>query len=191
MGEVWLAQDTYLKRKIALKLLPEAYTRDPERVRRFEEEAQAASALNHPSILTIYEMGQVDGAYYFTAEFVEGETLRRRLQSARLSLPESLEIAIQIASALTQAHEAGIAHRDIKPENLMIRPDGLVKVLDFGLAKLTHRDALQAGPAGQTLTMRSTTLGSVVGTASYMSPEQARGLLVEPYGHFQSWRRAV
>ncbi len=139
MGEVYLAEDTRLHRKVALKLLPAAFTQDAARLRRFEREAQAASALNHPNILTIYDFGQAEMAggrlHYIVMEFIEGVTLRQRLTGGRLPMHEALSIVRQIAAALDKAHEAGILHRDIKPENVMLRPDGLVKVLDFGLAK--------------------------------------------------------
>ncbi|MGH9838684.1 MAG: serine/threonine-protein kinase [Blastocatellia bacterium] len=137
MGEVYLAEDTQLSRKVALKLLPAEFTHDRERVRRFEQEARAASALNHPNIITIHEIGAVEQTHYIVTEYVEGETLRQRMANApqkKMKLAEALEIAAQIAAALAAAHEAGITHRDIKPENVMVRRDGLVKVLDFGLA---------------------------------------------------------
>src|SRR5262245_42201366 len=138
MGEVYLAEDTNLGRKVALKVLPPAFTRDQERLRRFEREARSVSALNHPNILTIYEVGVIGDTHFIATEFIDGQTLRERLRDGRLGLDESLEIAIQVASALAAAHEAGIVHRDIKPENVMLRRDGIVKVLDFGLAKLTE-----------------------------------------------------
>jgi serine/threonine protein kinase/formylglycine-generating enzyme required for sulfatase activity len=173
MGEVWLAEDSRLKRKIALKLLPAHFTSDAERVRRFEREARAASALNHPNILTIHEIGQSEGAHFIATEFVEGETLRQRLQQSKLSLSEALDIAAQIASALAAAHAAGIVHRDIKPENVMLRPDGYVKVLDFGLARITQREA---SPDASHLPTQSvqTDPGLILGTVGYMSPEQVR-----------------
>src|SRR5215471_6383056 len=142
MGVVYLAQDFSLSRPVALKLLPRHLTSDPSRLRRFELEARAASALNHPNILTIYEITQLDGLHSIATEFVEGVTLRERINSRELRLPEVLKIAAQIASALLAAHEAGIVHRDIKPENVMLRRDGYVKVLDFGLAKLTEHEAV-------------------------------------------------
>src|SRR5438132_5083385 len=138
MGEVYLAEDIRLKRKVALKLLPAELTANQDRLRRFEQEAQAASGLNHPNIITIHEIGQVDGLNFIVTEFIAGETLRHRMTTARRNLPAVLEVAIQAASALTAAHAAGIVHRDLKPENVMLRPDGLIKVLDFGLAKLTE-----------------------------------------------------
>jgi eukaryotic-like serine/threonine-protein kinase len=177
MGEVYLAQDKKLGRKLALKLLPADYTRDKDRLRRFQQEAQAASSLNHPNILTIYELGQVDEHQFIATEFVEGETLRQRLKRAPLSLSETLDVAIQIASALSAAHRAGIVHRDIKPENIMLRPDGYVKILDFGLAKLTQHEQRRPGLIETDSTDASS--GLVMGTVKYMSPEQAQGLQVD------------
>jgi serine/threonine protein kinase/WD40 repeat protein len=216
MGEIYLAQDTRLNRKVAIKLLPEQYTKDPERLRRFEKEAQAASALNHPNIITIYEIGEVEGRHFIATEYIEGRTLRRKIAGIKLPISEVLEIATQVVSALAAAHAAGIIHRDIKPENIMIRPDDYVKVLDFGLAKLTERstaagsteslssepevpetpttadlaledtveppiainpdDVFATVPAGGS---HETVPGVVMGTAQYMSPEQARGLRVD------------
>ncbi len=179
MGEVWLATEVRLGRKVALKLLPADLTQDPARVSRFEQEARAASALNHPNVCTILALGQTaDGQHYIAMEYVEGETLRKRLASAHLTIRDSLDIAIQIASALTTAHAIGIVHRDIKPENVMLRLDGFVKVLDFGLAKLVSAsDTLEAQ---STRTAFRTDPGHVVGTIAYMSPEQARGQQVDP-----------
>jgi serine/threonine protein kinase len=179
MGEVYLAEDTRLGRKVAIKLLLEEFTTDGERVRRFEREARAASAINHPNILTIYEIGRSEGLHFIAAEYVEGQTLRQRMKQPRLSLREALDVAIQVASALNAAHTAAIIHRDIKPENIMVRPDGLVKVLDFGLAKLTERRATSYDTQVSTIAGRTTELGVVMGTARYMSPEQARGLEVD------------
>src|SRR5947207_8264364 len=136
MGEVYLAEDEVLQRKVALKLLPVRFTQDRERVRRFQREARAVSALNHPNILTIYEIGHADSVHYIATEYIEGETLRERMASRRFTVAEVLEIAMGVAGALAAAHDAGVLHRDIKPENIMLRPDGYVKVLDFGLAKL-------------------------------------------------------
>ncbi len=174
MGEVHLALDTRLNRKVAIKLLPDEYTTDPLRVRRFEQEARAASALNHPNILTIYEIGQHDSRHFIVTEFIEGETLRQRTANASQTLHTVLEIATQIASALAAAHAAGLIHRDIKPENIMVRPDGLVKVLDFGLAKLTEKRST-VDTSAPTAFNAHTDPGTVMGTAQYMSPEQARG----------------
>ena len=179
MGEVYLAEDTRLKRKVALKLLPAHFTADRDRARRFEQEARAASALNHPNIITIHEIGEIGETHYLVTEFIDGEMLRARLSTGRMELPSALEVTLQVASALAAAHEAGIVHRDIKPENIMLRRDGYVKVLDFGLAKLTeppsarHRCSRADGDEVNTET------GVVMGTARYMSPEQARGQKVD------------
>jgi eukaryotic-like serine/threonine-protein kinase len=173
MGVVYLAHDTRLSRPVALKLLPAAFTLDTERMRRFQQEARAASALNHPNILTIYEVGQEEGAFYIAAEFVAGQTLRERLDAGSCA-SEALDWASQIAAALDAAHQAGIVHRDIKPENLMVRPDGLVKVLDFGLAKLS-RSTSDPYQTAASQTGGETKAGIVLGTVNYMAPEQARG----------------
>ena len=178
MGEVHLAQDKRLNRKVALKLLPGVFTKDNDRLRRFEQEARAASALNHPNIITIYEIFQANSTHVIATEFVEGETLRQRLNHAGLSLSEALNVAIQIADALAAAHKAGITHRDIKPENVMMRPDGYVKILDFGLAKLSEETTAAVAAEAPTIQVR-TGAGFVLGTAGYMSPEQARGLAVD------------
>src|SRR5215813_10404775 len=181
MGEVYLAEDKRLHRKVALKFLPAQFVNDAERVRRFEREATAASATNHPNIVTIHEIGQIEQTHYLVTEFVAGETLRHRLTRSRMEAPAALEVSVQVAAALDAAHEAGIVHRDIKPENVMVRPDGLVKVLDFGLAKLTERPAAtpEVDSQAETMSRLSTESGVVMGTASYMSPEQARGLKVD------------
>jgi TolB-like protein/predicted Ser/Thr protein kinase len=176
MGEVYLAEDPRLDRKVALKILPAAFTQHPERVRRFEREARAASALNHPNILTIYEIGQTEGLHFIATEFVEGVTLRQQMENGGRSLAETLSVAVQVASALSAAHAAGVVHRDIKPENVMLRPDGLVKVLDFGLAKLAEQ---RHGGDESALAASETAPGVVLGTVNYMSPEQARGLKVD------------
>ena len=178
MGEVYLAEDKRLGRKVALKLLPVSFTKDDDRLRRFEQEARAASALNHPNIITIYEIRQAAGTHVIATEFVEGETLRMRMRRASFTLSETLNIAIQIADALSAAHKAGIVHRDIKPENIMLRPDGYVKVLDFGLAKLSEQTTPAVAAEAPTIQVR-TGSGIVIGTAGYMSPEQARGLSVD------------
>ncbi len=137
MGEVYLALDTSLNRKVALKLLPAFATKDDASLRRFEQEARTVSALNHPNIITIYEIAQAGPTNFIATEFIDGLTLRASLANARMSLYEALDVAVQVAGALSAAHQAGIVHRDIKPENIMLRPDGYVKVLDFGLAKLS------------------------------------------------------
>ncbi|HJS24200.1 MAG TPA: protein kinase [Pyrinomonadaceae bacterium] len=173
MGDIYLASDTRLGRKIVLKTLPTHFTKDHERVHRFQLEARAASALNHPNIITIYDIGQLDQLHYIAIEFIDGETLRKRIKTSPLKIAEALEVAISVAAALFAAHEAGIVHRDIKPENIMLRADGVVKVLDFGLAKLAEPSAT----ADQTLFQ--TEQGIVMGTAPYMSPEQVRGLTVD------------
>ncbi len=177
MGEVFLAQDTSLGRRIALKLLRRDFTSNEERLRRFQQEARAASALNHPNILTIHEIGQDGPLQFMAAEYVEGETLRQRISSARMTLAQALDVAVQVASALAAAHQAGIIHRDIKPENVMLRNDGYVKVLDFGLAKLIDPKTIHTGAL--TMPQVETEQGVVMGTFSYMSPEQARGLAVD------------
>src|SRR5439155_11987989 len=159
--------DPVAGRKAALKLLPLRFTGDAERLKRFEQEARAVVGLNHPNIVTVYEIGEEKSIHYIASELIEGETLRDSLTRGSLQLSEALDVAIQIASALIAAHRAGIVHRDIKPENIMIRPDGLVKVLDFGLARTTH--------ASHTRRPVATESGAITGTPRYMSPEQARG----------------
>ena len=179
MGEVWLARDSRLGRKVAVKLLPASLTDDPVRVSRFEQEARAASALSHPNVCHIYTLGKTEeGQRYIAMELVEGQTLRARLLAGPVPTAEALRLGTQLAAALTAAHACGIVHRDLKPENVMIRADGLVKVLDFGLAKL----ALAGGDASgddATRTVQYTDPGTVVGTVAYMSPEQSRGLSVD------------
>jgi serine/threonine protein kinase/Tol biopolymer transport system component len=175
MGEVYRAQDTELGRSVALKFLPEEVAVQQSRVRRFIQEAKAASALNHPNILTVYEIGREETTTYIATEFVDGVTLRQHMRLRRLRLPEILDIGIQVASALVAAHAAGIVHRDIKPENIMVRKDGIVKILDFGLAKLTERQDSSTGSEATTIAIVNTEPGTVLGTAAYMSPEQAAG----------------
>jgi serine/threonine protein kinase/Tol biopolymer transport system component len=180
MGEVYLAQDITLDRKVALKILPERVASNELRMQRFVQEAKAASALNHPNILTIYEIGTEPGAHFIATEFIDGETLRQQMIHTPLSIGEAIEISLQVASALASAHAAGIIHRDIKPDNVMVRRDGIVKVLDFGLAKLTERwrtDEVDRDAA--TRAMVQTEPGTVMGTTAYMSPEQARGIEVD------------
>lgn len=179
MGEVYLSQDSTLDRKVALKVLPESVAADRNRMQRFVQEAKAASALNHPNIITIHEIGTEPGAHFMVTEFVEGENMRHHLRKP-MTMLEALDIAIQVASALATAHAAGIIHRDVKPENMMLRQDGIVKVLDFGLAKLTERwrkDEVDRDAATQAFV--HTEPGSVVGTTAYLSPEQARALDVD------------
>jgi serine/threonine protein kinase len=173
MGEVYLAHDQKLNRKIALKLLPTHFTTNEGRLHRFQQEARAASALNHPNIITIHEIGEVENRNFIATEFVDGETLRQRMKRGPLSHNESLDIAIQVCSALASAHNAGIVHRDIKPENIMLRRDGYVKVLDFGLAKLTEQpEQTTKVDAADNVDLSS---GLLMGTVKYMSPEQAQG----------------
>jgi eukaryotic-like serine/threonine-protein kinase len=191
MGRVYLAEDTELGRRVALKFLPEYFTTNKDKVRRFRQEACAASALNHPNILTVYEVGEADGAAFIAMEYVEGETLRSRLAGGPFGVGEALDVAAQIADALSAAHRAGIVHRDVKPENVMLRRDGYVKVLDFGLAKLTgHMPG--SWPADSEAAARQVVMtnpGVVMGTAEYMSPEQARGLEVD--GRTDVWSLGV
>src|SRR5262249_2356447 len=179
MGEVYLATDIVADRKAALKLLPFRFTGDAARLKRFEQEAHAVVGLNHPNILTVYEIGEDHSIHYIASELIEGETLRQRLMRGRMQLSESVDIAIQVASALAVAHEAGIVHRDIKPDNIMLRPDGYVKVLDFGIAKLVEQETPAAIPTDEALSLVETNLGSILGTAHYMSPEQAYGAPVD------------
>ncbi|HEY6248058.1 MAG TPA: protein kinase [Pyrinomonadaceae bacterium] len=175
MGEVYLAQDTMLDRKVALKILRPALAADQDRMNRFVREAKLASALNHPNIITIHEIGEIDGVHFIATEFIEGETLTAQLQRDSLSLKSTLEISLQVASALDAAHRAGIVHRDIKPDNIMVREDGIVKVLDFGLVKLTATEASEVDREAETKIQIKTSFGIIMGTVAYMSPEQARG----------------
>lgn len=179
MGEVYLAQDTKLDRKVAIKFLNQEFSKDADKLNRFIQEAKAASALNHPNILTVYEIGETDDTDYIVTEFIEGKTLREHLSHKEsLQLNQILKIGVQVSEALSAAHQAGIVHRDIKPENIMIRKDGYAKVLDFGLAKLLEPPASASGMAASedaTRAQVNTTPGMVMGTVSYMSPEQARG----------------
>jgi serine/threonine protein kinase/Tfp pilus assembly protein PilF len=186
MGEVYLAQDTKLDRKVALKILPPEFAEDSSRMNRFVREAKSASALNHPNIITIHEIGESNGTHFIAMELIDGETLNKHRKTNPLSYKSVLEIAIQIASALNEAHTAGIIHRDIKPDNVMIRGNGLVKILDFGIAKFTdlYRDAKTSRhrEEDRTLIAASTfsSIGMIIGTANYMSPEQAHGKGVDP-----------
>jgi eukaryotic-like serine/threonine-protein kinase len=179
MGEVYLARDERLGRKAALKLLPHSLTTDEAQLSRFKNEARTASALNHPNILTVYEIGAEGNLQFIATEFIEGVTLRAALASGRMSAHKALEIAVQVASALAAAHDAGVVHRDIKPENIMLRPDGYAKVLDFGIAKLTEQSRTSDDHRVETTALLQTRPGLVLGTAHYMSPEQARGQKVD------------
>jgi TolB-like protein len=179
MGRVYLAEDAELGRRVALKLLPEHLTHDAEQARRFRQEARAASALNHPNILTVHDITEADGISVIASEYIEGETLRERLSRGPVPPTEALDISAQIASALRSAHEAGIVHRDVKPENVMLRPDGYVKVLDFGIAKLAPPRADVAKDNKQNGSEIKTHPGLIMGTHRYMSPEQARGQEVD------------
>src|SRR5882672_9242382 len=183
MGEVYLAQDTSeLGRTVALKILPAEVAKDKDRLQRFTQEARTVSNLNHPNILTVHEFGQTDSASFIATEYVEGVTLREHLSNRRLKLIDILDVAIQIVGALNAAHEAGVTHRDLKPENVMIRKDHIVKVLDFGLAKLTQASEGSDGANTEEITEDSVTRvgvrtepGLIMGTVSYMSPEQSIG----------------
>jgi eukaryotic-like serine/threonine-protein kinase len=178
MGEVYRARDTALGREVAVKVLPAAFASDPDRLRRFTQEAQAAAALNHPNILAIHHIGEQDGAPYIVSELLEGETLRDRLRAGALPVRKAVEYAVQTANGLASAHEKGIVHRDLKPENLFVTNDGRVKILDFGLAKLTRPD--ERAPAGEQATVTAGTgAGLVLGTVGYMSPEQVRAQTVD------------
>ena len=173
MGEVYLAEDSRLGRKVALKLLPECFTEDEERVRRFQQEARAASALNHPNVATVYAIGEADGAIYIAMEYVEGQTLGARVNGRPLDSAEIVETAAQVADALDEAHARGITHRDIKSENIMVNGRGHAKVLDFGLARIARADS--DAPASEMASTNQTSAGIVMGTVQYMSPEQAMG----------------
>src|SRR5437773_5584006 len=156
MGEVYLATDITAGRKAALKLLPARFTGDADRLKRFEREARALVGLNHPNIVTVYEIGEDHSTHYIASELIEGETLRQRLTRGRMQLSEAVDVAIQVASALAAAHQAGIVHRDIKPENIMLRPDGYVKVLDFGIAKLAEQEVPVTIPTDEALLLVET-----------------------------------
>src|SRR5579859_2571096 len=179
MGEVYRARDAALSRDVAIKILPPAFSEDADRLRRFKQEAQAAAALNHPNILTIYQIAESDGSPYIVSELLEGETLRQRLQAGQPQLRKAIDWAVQVARGLAAAHDKGIVHRDLKPENIFLCRDGHVKILDFGLAKLTASQGRESSSDALTLTARSEP-GFVLGTAGYMSPEQARGQILGP-----------
>src|SRR5262245_46114374 len=175
MGEVYKARDSRLGRDVALKILPATFASDGDRLQRFEQEARAAAALNHPNILAVHDVGQHDGSPYIVSELLEGETLRDRLNGGALPVRKAIECAIQIAHGLAAAHEKGITHRDLKPENLFVTSDGRVKILDFGLAKLTQIEAVTVGASVLPTTPPQTLPGVVLGTIGYMAPEQVRG----------------
>src|SRR5277367_3424993 len=178
MGEVYRARDPALKREIAIKVLPSFVSRDPDRLQRFEQEAQAAAALDHPNILAVHQFGSFEGAPYLVSELLVGSTLRETLDHGPLPVRKTIDYGVQIAHGLAAAHEKGIVHRDLKPENLFVTKEGRVKILDFGLAKLVQRQPELDAPA-PTLTV-GTDPGLVMGTAGYMSPEQVRG---QPLDH--------
>src|SRR5664279_869036 len=174
MGEVYRARDTALKRDVAIKVLPAEWSRDTERLRRFDLEAQAAATLNHPNIVSIFHVGQYDGSPYIATELLQGETLRDRLRKGPVRLREVLDYGVELARGLAAAHDAGIVHRDLKPENIWVTKDGRIKILDFGLAKLDPAKAASAD--GETVSVQQqTNPGHVLGTVGYMSPEQVRG----------------
>ncbi|MEO8191639.1 MAG: serine/threonine-protein kinase, partial [Acidobacteriota bacterium] len=175
MGEVYRARDTRLQRMVAVKLLPAELSSDAARLKRFETEARLVSAFNHPNIVTIHEVGQIDSTSFIVMELVDGKTLRELLYAGPLSLRKLLSIAAQVADGLAKAHASGIVHRDLKPENVMVTSDGVVKILDFGLAKLTH-PVSDSGETAQAATIPGgTEPGVVMGSVGYMSPEQAAG----------------
>ena len=182
MGEVYREHDTRLNREVAIKVLPESVSSDPERLRRFEQEARAAAALNHPNILAVYQMATHEGVSYMVTELLEGETLRERLRRGAIPLRNAIDYGVQIARGLSAAHEKGIVHRDLKPENVMLTPAGQVKILDFGLAK-TGADRRASGDTEAALAKTETVVtsdeGRVMGTPQYMSPEQALGETVD------------
>src|SRR5580700_10316850 len=178
MGEVYRARDLRLGRDVALKILPESFARDADRLRRFEQEARAVAALNHPNILAVFDIGEQNGSPFIVSELLEGESLRAALDRGVMPQRKTLEYGVQIAHGLAAAHEKGIVHRDLKPENIFITKDGRIKILDFGLAKLAHTGNAQQD--GVTLTSAHTAVGVVMGTASYMAPEQVRGETADP-----------
>src|SRR5229473_3060446 len=173
MGEVYRAHDTRLLRDVALKVLQESFTADPDRLRRFEQEARAVAALNHPNIVSVYDVGVADKVHYIVTELIEGDTLRQRITPQGIPTRKAVELAVQLAHGLAAAHDQGIAHRDLKPENIVVSKDGRLKILDFGLAKLRRSHAQTETVDG--VTAAETNVGVVLGTAGYMSPEQVRG----------------
>src|SRR5713101_660141 len=174
MGEVYRARDPRLGREVAIKVLPASFSQDPDRLRRFEQEARAAGVLNHPNITAVYDVGTHEGAPYVVSELLEGETLRARLAGGALSVRKAIDYAVQIARGLAAAHEKKIVHRDLKPENLFVTRDGRVKILDFGLAKLTHAEEAAGDQTASPTATIGTEPGVVMGTMGYMSPEQVR-----------------
>src|SRR5580704_12760728 len=178
MGEVYRAKDSRLGRDVALKVLPESFAREGDRLRRFEQEARAVAALNHPNILAVFDIGQHDGSPFLVSELLEGETLRAVLDRGSVPQRKTIEYGVQIAHGLAAAHEKGIVHRDLKPENVFVTKDGRIKILDFGLAKLAQKTGTDSGDI--TLTSEHTAAGVVMGTASYMAPEQVRGETADP-----------
>src|SRR5436305_6551923 len=180
MGEVYRARDTRLQRDVALKILPESFAREGDRLHRFEQEARAVAALNHPNILAIFDTGQDNGSPYLVSELLEGETLRAVLDAGVLPQRRTIEYGVQIAQGLAAAHDKAIVHRDLKPENIFVNKDGRIKILDFGLAKLAQKASAAAADDGITLTSSHTAAGMVMGTASYMAPEQVRGEAADP-----------
>src|SRR5882757_213299 len=179
MGEVYRAKDARLDRIVAIKVLPASFSADHDRMQRFAQEARAAAALNHPNILSIFDIGDEKGSPYVVSELLEGETLRERLRNGALSVRKAIDYALQVARGLSAAHEKGIVHRDLKPENLFITSDGRVKILDFGLAKLIRPDNASEGADAPTL-HAVTEPGLIMGTVGYMSPEQVRGQNADP-----------
>src|SRR5271156_6072058 len=177
MGEVYRARDSRLRREVAIKVLPSELSLDSDRMRRFEQEALATAALNHPNILAVFDIGTSEGSPYVVSELLEGETLRDRLRSGSIPVRKALDYALQIAHGLAAAHEKGIIHRDLKPENLFVTKDGRVKILDFGLAKLTQAES--GAHTSMPTATHGTEAGMVLGTAGYMSPEQVRGMAVD------------
>src|SRR5580765_3580684 len=175
MGEVYRAKDPRLKREVAIKVLPSSFATDSDRLRRFETEAQTAGGLNHPNITSVFELGSHDGSPYIVQELLEGETLRMRLAGGALPVRKATDFAIQVAKGLSAAHEKGIVHRDLKPENLFVTNDGRLKILDFGLAKLTQADGAAGPQTNLPTASQGTEPGVVMGTLGYMSPEQVRG----------------
>ncbi|MDT7603127.1 MAG: hypothetical protein QOF61_1124, partial [Acidobacteriota bacterium] len=179
MGEVYRARDTRLGREVALKILPASVSHDADRLRRFEVEAQSTSDLNHPNILTVFDVGAAEGASYIVSELLEGETLREHMQGATLSARKAVDYAVQIARGLAAAHERGVVHRDLKPENIFVTHDGRIKILDFGLAKLVERTDGDAAQTNVPTRKINTDPGTVMGTVGYMSPEQAAGRRID------------